>query len=94
MLYAGSLNTGQRVSIMPVESNVMFVPYGADGPMGRLVFLRGRVLMAQLFDAAKLRVEGEAFPIVESVVANNAIGAEVTIGQFSAAAGRWRTGPL
>jgi hypothetical protein len=41
--------------------------------------------MAQLFDAAKLRVEGEAFPIVESVVANNAIGAEVTIGQFSAA---------
>jgi serine/threonine protein kinase len=85
MLYAGSLNTGQRVSIMPVESNVMFAPYGADGPMGRLVYLRGRVLMAQLFDAAKLRVEGEAFPIVESVIANNAIGAEVTIGQFSAA---------
>jgi serine/threonine protein kinase len=85
VLYAGSLNTGQRVSIMPVESNVMFVPYGTDGPMGRLVFLRGRVLMAQLFDAAKLRVEAEAFPIVESVVANNAIGAEVTIGQFSAA---------
>ena len=85
MLYAGSLNTGQRVFIMPVESNVMFVPYGAVGPMGRLVFLRGRVLMAQLFDAAKLRVEGDAFPIAESVVANNALGAEVTIGQFSAA---------
>jgi hypothetical protein len=87
MLYAGSLNSGQRVPIMPVESNVMFIPHGGDGQMGRLVFVRGRVLMAQPFDAAKLRVEGEAVPVAESVIANNAIGAEVMIGEFSAAGG-------
>jgi serine/threonine protein kinase len=85
MLYAGSLNSGQREPIMPVESNVVFVPSDANGPMGRLVFLRGHVLMAQSFDSGKLRVEGEAFPIAESVVANNAIGAVITIGEFSAA---------
>ena len=47
MLYAGSLSSGQRVAIMPVESNVMFIPNGGDSLMGRLVFVRGRVLMAQ-----------------------------------------------
>jgi eukaryotic-like serine/threonine-protein kinase len=87
MLYAGSLNSGQRVPIMPVESNVMFIPNEGGGQIGRLVFVRGRVLMAQSFDAAKLRVEGEAFPVAESVIANNAIGAEVMIGEFSAAGG-------
>jgi serine/threonine protein kinase len=94
MLYAGSLNSGQRVPILPVESNVVFVPSETDRLMGRLVFLRGHVLMAQSFDASKLRVDGEAFPIAESVIGNNAIGAAVTIGEFSAAGGALAYRPL
>jgi hypothetical protein len=71
-----------------LESNVVFVPSKTDRLKGRLVFLRGHVLMAQPFDAGKLRVDGEAFPIAESVIANNAIGAAVTIGEFSPADGK------
>jgi serine/threonine protein kinase len=84
-LYAGALNSPERVPVMPVESNAVFVPGEANPSVGRLLFLRGHVLMAQSFDAGKLRVAGEALPIAESVVANNAIGAAVTIGEFSAA---------
>jgi serine/threonine protein kinase len=87
MLNAGSLDSGQRIPIMPVESSVMFVPSEGDGLKGHLVFARGRVLMAQPFDAARLRVEGGAFPIAESVSVNNAVGAQVTIADFSAAGG-------
>jgi hypothetical protein len=87
MLYAGSLDSGQRIPIMPVESSVMFVPSGGAGLMGHLVFARGRLLMAQPFDASRLRVQGGAFPITESVSVNNAVGAQVTIADFSAAGG-------
>jgi serine/threonine protein kinase len=87
MLNAGSLDSGQRIPIMPVESNAMFLPSGGDGLMGHLVFARGRAMMAQPFDAARLRVEGGAFPIGESVSVNNALGAQVTIADFSAASG-------
>lgn len=87
MLNAGSLDSPQRIPIMPVESNVMFVPSGGDGLMGHLVFARGRVLMAQPFDAARLRVEGGAFPIADSVSGNNAMGAQVTIADFSGVGG-------
>jgi eukaryotic-like serine/threonine-protein kinase len=86
MLNAGSLDSGQRIPIMPVESNMAFVPYEADGLRGRLIFARGRVLMAQPFDAVKLRVEGEAVPIVDSVSFNNALRAGDDRG-FSAAGG-------
>jgi hypothetical protein len=87
MLNAGSLDSAQRIPIMPVESSVMFVPSRGYGLMGHLVFARDRVLMAQPFDASRLRVEGEARPIGESVSTNYALGAQVTIADFSAAGG-------
>jgi hypothetical protein len=94
MLNAGSLDSPQRIPIMPVESNVRFVPSGGDGLLSHLVFARGRMLMAQPFDAATLRVEGGAFPIGESASINNAVGAQVTIADFSAAGGALAYRPL
>jgi eukaryotic-like serine/threonine-protein kinase len=87
VLHAGSLDSAKRSAIMPVESNVTFAPSGADGLRGYLVFTRGNVLMARPFDAGQLRVEGEPFPIVESVGSTPALGAAVTIADFSAAGG-------
>jgi hypothetical protein len=72
---------------MPVESNVAFAPSGGDGLRGYLVFTRGSVLMARPFDAAQLRTEGDAFPVVESVGSTPALGAAVTLADFSAAGG-------
>jgi Tol biopolymer transport system component len=48
-----------------------------------LLFARGRTLMAQPFDAAKLETTGEAVPVAEQVDANNA-GVGVATGYFSA----------
>lgn len=87
VLYAGSLDSLKRSAIMPVESNVTFAASTGDGLRGYLVFTRGNVLMARPFDAGQLRTEGDPFPIVESVGSVPALGAAVTIADFSAAGG-------
>ena len=53
----GTLRSSQRVELLTD------VPYAAYAPPGMIVFFRDSRLMAQRFDAARLRLEGEAQPV-------------------------------
>ena len=66
-LNAASLDLPQRTVIMPVESNVMFAPAENGGPVGHLLFVCGSALMAQPFDAERLRAIGDAVPVSENI---------------------------
>jgi Tol biopolymer transport system component len=59
-IYAGSLDSKEKTRVLPSRAS------GAYG-MGHLLFLRERTLLAQRFDAQKLQLAGEAFPVVEPV---------------------------
>ncbi len=60
-IYVGALDSKDRKLLINAESG------GAYAPPGFLLFLRERTLMAQGFDANKLQLTGEAFPIAEQV---------------------------
>lgn len=83
-LYGASLDSTSRTPIMKVESNVIFAVSRTDPRRGYLLFLRDRTLMAQAFDTGDLRTTGEALPVAEGVGFNNALGAALRIGFFSA----------
>jgi len=55
------------VRVLPDDSHAMYVPPAVSGRTGYLVFLRQGTLMAQPFDAGKLRLNGEVFPVAERV---------------------------
>ena len=59
-IYAGSLD-GQRKLLVKNDSNAAFVA------PGYLLFAREFTLMAQAFDASKLVVTGDPFPVMEGV---------------------------
>ncbi len=82
MLYAGSLDSGARVPLIPIESGASFVPQ--NGPKGYLVFVRSGSLMIQPFNAALLKTEGEARRMGGPVAGTTAAAAAITIGDFSA----------
>lgn len=64
----GSLDGEARVRLLPDLSSVILSE-------GHLLFLRGETLMAQPFDSAKLRLTGDAFPIVAHVAETLGFGA-------------------
>ncbi|HYM12977.1 MAG TPA: protein kinase [Bryobacterales bacterium] len=68
-IYVGSLDSKERKRLLGAESNVAYVdaPFGAPSGPGFLIFARGDTLMAQPFDAKKLELKGDAFPIAEQV---------------------------
>jgi serine/threonine protein kinase len=86
MLNAGSLDSSERIPIFPVETNIGFVPSG-NAAWGYLVFGRAGMLLAQRFDLKKLRAEGDAFPILDSVRGGPALGTALSMMEFSAAGG-------
>jgi len=59
-LYAGSLDSREIRLISPITSRVEYAS-------NRLLFARDGALMAQPFDAEKLRVTGEAIPVADRV---------------------------
>ncbi|SPF39811.1 Serine/threonine protein kinase [Candidatus Sulfopaludibacter sp. SbA4] len=71
-IYVGSLDAApeqnSRIRLLEDVSNAVFVP---DPPeqtaSGYLLFGRGSALFAQRFDAAKLRLQGSAFPVADHV---------------------------
>ena len=68
-LYAGSLDSKESKFLVATQLMGAYTgpPPGAPGP-GYLLFLRGDdTLMAQPFDAFKLALAGEPFPLVEQV---------------------------
>ncbi|MBI4473928.1 MAG: PD40 domain-containing protein, partial [Acidobacteria bacterium] len=60
-LYAGSLDSSEPREIMSVDTKVLY------SPPGYLLFVRQGNLMAQPFDAARLTLTGDAFPVAENV---------------------------
>ena len=81
-LYAGSLDSADRVPIMPIESGATFVP--AAGARGYLVFDREGYLLAQAFNSETLATEGEPFPIAGPVRGSAAASATgITVADAS-----------
>jgi len=69
-IYLGSLDSKemsakQKRRLVATDSSAAYAG-PATGP-GYLLFLRERVLLAQRFDASKLELSGEAFPVAEPV---------------------------
>ncbi len=60
-LCVGSLDSNEFKALMPVYSNAVYAP------PGYLIFRREATLMAQRFDADKLALTGDPFPIAEDV---------------------------
>ncbi len=70
-IYAGS------VDAKPAEQSkerILATNLGAPYVDGNLFFMRDDTLMAQPFDAAKLQLRGEPFPVAEHVAITGAIG--------------------
>jgi serine/threonine protein kinase len=84
-LYAGSLDSKERLRIMPVESNVVFAPLSRGNERGYLLQLKGKLLIGQSFDSRTLRTSGEPFPIAEPVGSTQASGVVARVADFSAA---------
>ena len=65
-IYIGSLDSKEeKVRVMASESSAVYAATPDGG--GRLLFLRGRTLMAQPFDPEKLKISGEAVPVADPV---------------------------
>ncbi|MGI8782492.1 MAG: protein kinase domain-containing protein [Acidobacteriota bacterium] len=60
-VYVGSLDSKETTRLLPTDSMAIY------SPAGYLLFVRDRTLMAQPFDAAGLRLTGEALPIVQEI---------------------------
>jgi Tol biopolymer transport system component/predicted Ser/Thr protein kinase len=60
-IYAGSLDSKEIKRILTEQSNAVYVP------PGYILFARDGSLMAQRFDAPRLELSGEAFPVVGNV---------------------------
>ncbi|HEY3026455.1 MAG TPA: protein kinase [Pyrinomonadaceae bacterium] len=60
-IYVGSLDSSDSKFLINADSTPAYAP------PGYLLFLRERTLMAQAFDAGKLQLTGEPFPIAEQV---------------------------
>ena len=56
------------LTLMQTDTRVLYAPPRRHGVPGHLLFIRGASLLAQPFDADRLSVAGEAFPIAQNVV--------------------------
>jgi hypothetical protein len=63
----GSLESKERRSLLRANSNPVFAPAAPGAASGHILFSRERTLLAQPFDARRLRLSGEAFPVGEQV---------------------------
>jgi eukaryotic-like serine/threonine-protein kinase len=60
-IYVGSLGSKDRTLLLQARSNVAYAS-------GHLLYMRERVLLAQPFDAKRLRLTGDPVPIADGVV--------------------------
>ncbi|MEX2263597.1 MAG: protein kinase [Bryobacteraceae bacterium] len=65
-LYIGSLDSSAVRRLMPVQSNVQYIP-PRNGSPGALLYYRDSALVAQPFDADSEKLIGDAVPTIESV---------------------------
>ena len=61
--------TGKNpVTLMQTDSRVQYAPPLRAGEPGHLLFIRGASLLAQPFDAERVQLSGEPFPIARNVI--------------------------
>ena len=87
MIYAASLDSPDRTSVVRAGSNAAFVPERRGSSRGFLLYERNGTLMATAFDAATLRLSGEPFPIANSLASVATIGSAAHEVDFSASPG-------
>ncbi len=78
-VFVGSLAGAAAVRLLPDSSYALYAPPAAPGAAGHLLFRRENTLMAQPFDALRLKATGDMFPIAEQVAGGPNIGS----GAFS-----------
>jgi hypothetical protein len=86
-VYAASLDSKETKRLLTSDANVAYTE-DASG-QGYLLFLRSETLLAQRFDAARLDLQGEPFPVAENVAivrANFLSTSEGRTAQFSVSA--------
>ncbi|HSW50300.1 MAG TPA: hypothetical protein VLH09_09010, partial [Bryobacteraceae bacterium] len=70
-IYAGSLDRpGERLRLLAANHPAYYVPPRAGRP-GFLLWLREQTLLAQGFDLARLRLEGDPTPLTEDILASS-----------------------
>jgi len=70
----GSLDGAAAVRLLPDTSNALYAPPPRPGAAAHLLLRREDTLMAQPFDATRLKITGDMFPIAEQVAAGGHIG--------------------
>jgi serine/threonine protein kinase len=82
-VYLGGLD-GTRTRILPEQSSAIFAPGPAGQTGGYILFRRLDTLMAQPFDAARLKLAGDVFPVSDRV--GEAFASNTGFGAFSLSA--------
>jgi serine/threonine protein kinase len=67
-VFVGALDAKETKLVLSTRAKAAYTP------PGYMLFLRDRTLMAQVFDANKLQLTGEAFPVAEQVGFNGVLG--------------------
>ena len=78
-VFAGSLDGAPAVRVLTDRGIALYAPPPAPGAAAHLLFRREETLMAQPFDATRLKTTAEMFPIVDPV----ASGGNTGFGAFS-----------
>jgi eukaryotic-like serine/threonine-protein kinase len=76
-VFLASLDSNERRLLFHVRSNVAYVPMSPAASHGHLLFWQSSALLARPFDAKRLRLTGEAFPVAEQVRFVGASGAAI-----------------
>jgi Tol biopolymer transport system component len=66
-VHVGAVEGMSPIRLLLAESSAAFAPPRVPGGSGHLLFGRDNTLLAQPFDADRLRVTGESFPVVGDV---------------------------
>ena len=84
-LYVGSLDSPERVAVMPAPSNAAFVERPGKQGEGYLVYVTNSILTARPFNWKTLKVSGEPSLLGESVTGDRAADADFSMANFSVA---------
>jgi Tol biopolymer transport system component len=76
-VFLASLDSNERRLLFHARSNVAYVPMSPAASHGHLLFWQSGALLARPFDAKRLRLTGEAFPVAEQVRFVGASGAAI-----------------
>jgi serine/threonine protein kinase len=78
--YVGDLDSRERHPLPGIASEVKY------SPSGHIVYIRDGALMAQPFDAKRLQLSGDAFPVADAFVAASAVAGHFSVSSTGRAA--------